>query len=127
MTERLQVYECEICGNIVEVEHEGAGELVCCGEPMGLFEEKTADTSTEKHVPFVKRETDKYTVKIGENTLHPMEDKHYIEWIELIVDGTLHKKYLEPGHSPEAVFEIQEGKDILARELCNIHGLWVKR
>lgn len=127
MTERLQIYECEICGNIVEVEHEGAGELVCCGEPMNLFEEKTADTSTEKHVPFVKRESGKYTVKVGENTLHPMEDKHYIEWIELIVDGVLHKKYLKPGNSPEAVFEIPEGKDILAREFCNIHGLWVKR
>ncbi len=126
MAKQFEVYKCEICGNIVEVLHGGAGQLVCCGKPMVLMEEKTADTSTEKHVPFIKREGNKYIVIVGENALHPMEEKHYIEWIELIVDGVIHKKYLKPGDEPKAEFEIPEGKEVSAREYCNIHGLWAK-
>ncbi len=126
MAKQFEVYKCEICGNIVEVLHGGAGQLVCCGKPMVLMEEKTADTSTEKHVPFIKREGNKYIVIVGENALHPMEEKHYIEWIELIVDGAIHKKYLKPGDEPKAEFEIPEGKEVSAREYCNIHGLWAK-
>lgn len=127
MIKRMQVYECEICGNIVEVLHEGAGELVCCGEPMNLLKEKTADTSTEKHVPFVKGEGNRYIVRVGENALHPMEEKHYIEWIELAVNGSIYRKFLKPGEKPEAVFEVPEGRAVLAREFCNIHGLWISK
>ncbi len=127
MTKRLEVYKCEVCGNMVEVMHGGVGELICCGQPMTLLEEKTADTSTEKHVPFIKREDGKYVVVVGENALHPMEEKHYIEWIELIVDGMVYKKFLNPGDRPEAAFEVPEGKEVSAREYCNIHGLWVKK
>ncbi len=124
MAERMEVYKCEVCGNIVEVLHGSFGELICCGKPMVKMEEKSADTSTEKHVPFIKREGDKYVVKVGENTAHPMEDKHYIEWIELIVDGAVYRKFLNPGDAPEAVFDVAEGKEVSAREYCNIHGLW---
>ena len=124
MAERFEVYKCEVCGNIVEVLHGSFGELVCCGKPMVKLDEKTADTSTEKHVPFVKREGNKYIVKVGENTAHPMEEKHFIEWIELTVDGTVYKQFLKPGDAPEAVFEVAEGKEVSAREFCNIHGLW---
>jgi len=127
MTKRMQVYKCEICGNIVEVLHEGKGTLVCCGQEMKLFEEQTSDTSKEKHVPFVERTEGKYVVRIGENILHPMEEKHYIEWVELIVDDNVHRRYLNPGDEPEAVFKIPEGKKVTAREYCNIHGLWVNR
>jgi len=127
MTKRSRVYKCNVCGNIVEVLHEGVGQLVCCNKPMELLKEQTADTSTEKHVPFIKREGNKYMIKIGENALHPMEEKHYIEWIEIIVDGMVHRKYLSPGDVPEAVFEVPEGREVLAREMCNIHGLWVKK
>ncbi len=127
MTKKLQVYKCEICGNIIEILHEGADALVCCGQPMKLLEEQTADSSTEKHVPFIKREKDKYIVKVGENQAHPMEEKHYIEWIELIVDGVVYRKFLNPGDAPEAVFEVPEGKEVSAREYCNIHGLWAKK
>ncbi len=127
MTKRMQVYKCEICGNIVEVLHEGVGELVCCGQPMALLEEKTADSSTEKHVPFIKREDGKYVVVVGENALHPMEEKHYIEWIELTVDGTVYKRFLNPGDKPKAIFEAPEGKEVSAREFCNVHGLWAKK
>ncbi len=127
MTKKMQVYKCDICGNIIEVIHEGADALVCCGQPMRLLEEQTADTSTEKHVPFIKREGNKYVVKVGENQAHPMEEKHYIEWIELIVDGVVYRKFLNPGDAPEAVFEVPEGKEVSAREYCNIHGLWAKK
>ncbi len=122
--EKIQVYKCNVCGNIVEVLHVGGGELVCCGQPMQLLEEKTADSSTEKHVPFIERVDGKYVVKVGENQAHPMEEKHYIEWIELIVDGVVYRKFLKPGDEPKAEFEVPEGKDVYAREFCNLHGLW---
>jgi len=122
MTKRLQVYKCEKCGNIVEVLHEGVGELVCCGEPMKLFEEKTADAATEKHVPVIEKIDGGYMVKVG-SVAHPMEENHYIEWIELLADGATYRKFLNPGDAPEAVFEIKAEK-VSAREYCNVHGLW---
>ncbi|RKZ08501.1 desulfoferrodoxin [bacterium] len=123
MTEKLQVYKCEKCGNIVEVLHEGAGQLVCCGEPMKLFEEKTADASTEKHVPVVEKIDGGYKVKVG-SVPHPMEDQHYIEWIQVIDgSGNSYRKFLKPGDKAEAVFEITAA-GISAREYCNVHGLW---
>ena len=123
MTEKLQVYKCEICGNIVEVLHSGVGELVCCGQPMTLQEEKTDDAATEKHVPYIEKTDDGVKVRIGQNTTHPMEPKHYIEWIEIIVDGKAYRQFLNPGDAPEAVFAV-EGQSITAREYCNVHGLW---
>ena len=123
MTKKMEIYKCEICGNIVEVLHSGKGELVCCGKPMNLMQEKTEDSSIEKHVPFIIKEDKKITVKVGENTAHPMEEKHYIEWIELLVDGKSYRQFLNPGNKPEAEFLV-EGKEISAREYCNIHGLW---
>jgi len=125
MTKVNQVYKCDICGNIIEVLHEGADALVCCGKPMQLFEEKTADTSTEKHVPYIERSGNFVKVKVGENQDHPMEEKHYIEWIELIADGVVMRKHLKPGDKPEAVFETT-AENLSAREYCNIHGLWKK-
>ncbi len=125
MTQRGQVYKCELCGNIVEVVHPGAGALVCCGKEMILLEEKTADASTEKHVPYIEYSDGKYIVKVGQNTAHPMEESHYIEWIELVVDGVVHRAYLNPGDKPEAEFNLPEGKEVYAREYCNLHGLWI--
>ncbi len=122
--EKIQVYKCNVCGNIVEVLHVGGGELVCCGEPMQLLDEKTAESSTEKHVPFIERVGNKYVVKVGENQAHPMEEKHHIEWIELIVDGAVYRKFLNAGDEPKAEFEVPEGKEVYAREFCNLHGLW---
>ncbi|MBC8525251.1 MAG: desulfoferrodoxin [Candidatus Cloacimonetes bacterium] len=123
MTKRMEIYKCDICGNIVEMLHGGKGELICCGKPMKLMKEKTEDSAVEKHVPFIKKEDRKVIVKVGENTAHPMEEKHYIEWIELLVDGKSYKQFLNPGDKPEAEFYV-EGKEISAREYCNIHGLW---
>jgi superoxide reductase len=122
MTERLQVYKCEICGNIVEVLHEGQGELVCCGEPMKLLVAGAVDASKEKHVPVVEKTAGGIKVKVG-SAPHPMEEKHYIEWIEVIADGKAYRQFLRPGGVPEAAFDIKADR-ITAREYCNIHGLW---
>ena len=125
MTEKKQIYKCEVCGNIVEVLHEGAGELVCCGKPMKLYEEKTADSAVEKHVPVIEKMGDKVKVKVG-SVPHPMDEKHYIEWIELIVDGKSYRQFLKPGDAPEAIFDLKVSDDMKleAREYCSLHGLW---
>ncbi|MGQ9689660.1 MAG: desulfoferrodoxin [Desulfobaccales bacterium] len=122
MTERLQVYKCEICGNIVEVLHTGAGELVCCGAPMKVYVENTVDAAKEKHVPVVEKIAGGFKVKVG-SVPHPMEEAHYIEWIELIADGKAYREFLQPGQAPEATFEVKADK-VTAREYCNLHGLW---
>ena len=120
--ERLQIYKCEICGNIVELIHAGGGELYCCGQPMDLLEEKTADSSTEKHVPVIEKSGKEVTVKVG-SVPHPMEEKHFIEFIELLADGRVYRKFLNPGEPAEATFEVNAEK-LAAREFCNVHGLW---
>ncbi|MBN2456898.1 MAG: desulfoferrodoxin [Sedimentisphaerales bacterium] len=122
MAERLQIYKCAVCGNIVEVLHGGVGELVCCGQPMELLNEKTADVATEKHVPVIEKINGGYKVKVG-STLHPMEEKHYIEWIELLADGKAYRQFLNPGDTPQAEFGVQ-ADSVTAREHCNVHGLW---
>lgn len=116
------IYKCEICGNIVEVLHTGEGDLVCCGQNMTLLDEKTADSTTEKHVPLIEKTSDGFKVTVG-STLHPMEEKHYIEWIELIADGKTYRKFLKPGDKPVAEFCVQASK-VSAREYCNVHSLW---
>jgi len=122
MTEKLQIYKCEICGNIVEILNEGKGELVCCGEPMKLYAENTVDAAKEKHVPVVEKVSGGVKVTVG-SVLHPMEEKHYIEWIEIIADGKAYRQFLKPGDVPEATFNV-DAQDISVREYCNLHGLW---
>ncbi|MBN1282937.1 MAG: desulfoferrodoxin [Proteobacteria bacterium] len=121
-TKLLQIYRCEVCGNMVEMVHAGAGELVCCGQPMKLLAANTSDGAKEKHVPVIERTDSGYLVKVG-SAPHPMEEKHYIEWIELIADGLAHRQFLKPGDKPEAAFCVL-AKTVTAREYCNIHGLW---
>jgi superoxide reductase len=122
MAEKLEIYKCEACGNIVEVVHGGGGELVCCGEPMKLYQENTVDAAKEKHVPVIEKMDGGFKVKIG-SVAHPMEASHYIEWIEAIADGKAYRQFLNPGDAPEAVFNI-DADQITAREYCNMHGLW---
>lgn len=122
MTKLRQVYKCNVCGNITEVLHEGVGELVCCGQPMQLQEEKTEDVGNEKHVPVIEKTENSILVKIG-SVPHPMEEKHYIEWIELIADGKAYRQFLDPADKPEAFFRLEAGQ-VSAREYCNLHGLW---
>ncbi len=124
MTEKKQIYKCDICGNIIEVLHEGKGQLVCCGEPMNLLTKKEKDEGLEKHVPVIEETESGVKVKVG-SVEHPMEEAHYIEWIEVVVDGKYCRKFLNPGDKPEAEFNIR-GEKISAREYCNVHGLWKK-
>ena len=122
MAKQLEIYKCKICGNIVEVLFGGAGVLVCCGQPMELQTEKTADSTKEKHVPLIEKIDGGFKVTVG-STLHPMEEKHYIQWIELIADGKAYRQFLKPGDAPEAIFTVS-AKTVTAREYCNIHELW---
>jgi superoxide reductase len=122
MAEKLEIYKCEVCGNIVEVLHGGMGELVCCGQPMKLYKENTVDAAREKHVPVVEKIAGGFKVKVGD-VAHPMEEKHYIEWVEIIADGKAYRQFLNPGQAPEAVFNI-EADQVTAREYCSLHGLW---
>ncbi|MCX7774817.1 MAG: desulfoferrodoxin [Rectinemataceae bacterium] len=122
MTQVKQIYKCLKCGNIVEVLHAGAGELVCCGEPMVLITENTVDAAKEKHVPVLEKTAEGWWVKVGA-VPHPMEEKHYIEWIELIADGVSYRAFLAPGQEPKAFFAVKAEK-VSAREYCNLHGLW---
>jgi superoxide reductase len=122
MTQRLEVYKCDICGNIVEVLNAGDGELVCCGQAMKQMAENTVDAAKEKHVPVVEKTTDGIKVTVG-SVAHPMEEKHYIQWIEIIADGKAYRQFLSPGDKPEAIFAVTAAS-ITAREYCNLHGLW---
>ena len=122
MAKRLEVYKCNLCGNIVEVNHASGGTLVCCGQEMELLEEKSADSTTEKHVPIIEAIPGGYKVTVG-STLHPMKEEHQIEWIELITESESLITYLKPGDEPVAIFKTDE-KAIKAREYCNLHGLW---
>jgi superoxide reductase len=122
MAERLQIFKCGVCGHIVEVIHEGMGELVCCNKPMSHIVEGTVDAALEKHVPVVEKTPDGIKVTVG-SVAHPMEEKHYIEWIELIADGRAYRQFLKPGEAPEATFNV-DAQQITAREYCNLHGLW---
>ncbi|UMZ74441.1 desulfoferrodoxin [Natranaerofaba carboxydovora] len=122
MAKLNEVYRCNICGNIVEVLQGGKGQLVCCGENMELLEENTKDASLEKHVPVKEVEGDKVTVTVG-SAEHPMDDDHYITWIEVLVDDKVYRQNLKPGDKPVAVFNVS-GSDIKARAYCNLHDLW---
>ena len=121
-TEKLQVYVCSVCGNMVEMVHGGAGTLVCCGVPMQRLDENTTDAAEEKHVPVIERVDGGVRVRVG-SAAHPMQDDHYIQWIEVIADGRAYRQFLSPGDEPAAVFPI-EAERVTAREICNLHGLW---
>lgn len=124
-TKLNQIYRCKICGNIVEVVHPGADSLICCGEKMELVVENSVDASREKHVPQVEKEGDGVVIKVG-TVPHPMEEAHYIEWIEIVFDGKVDRQYLQPGMKPKARFNVS-ADDLIARAYCNLHGLWVSK
>jgi len=116
------IYRCNVCGNITFVLHSGGGVMVCCEHEMELLQAKNTDDGQEKHVPVIEKTDNGYLVKIG-SIPHPMEDTHYIEWIELIADGRSYFKFLNPGDAPQAEFCL-EANHVSAREYCNVHGLW---
>ncbi|MGS0764857.1 desulfoferrodoxin [Syntrophomonas curvata] len=123
MAKKLGIYKCEICGNIVEVLHEGKGELVCCGQPMKLYEENTVEAAFEKHIPVIEKTDGGVLIKVG-SAVHPMEEKHYIEWIQILQGQKSYRQFLKAGDVPEVKFEVEDSDDLVARAYCNLHGLW---
>jgi len=122
MTKINEIYRCNVCGNIVAMVHSGVGSLVCCGEEMELMKENSVDAAKEKHVPIVEENGDEIIVRVGE-ILHPMEEKHFIEWIELICDDKSIRYFLKPGDKPEVKFK-KSCSSYIVRAYCNLHGLW---
>ena len=125
MTELNELYRCNVCGNVVEVVGKSFGELVCCSEPMEKLEAKKEENMYEKHLPvLVKDENEKYIIRVG-SAEHPMEEKHYIMFIEAISkDGKYLKRvFLNPKEKPELNPDCI-CNHLNARELCNIHGLF---
>jgi len=123
MPKRFDVYKCQHCGNIIEVLIGGGANIVCCGEEMQLQAENTVDAAKEKHVPVIERGNGTITVKVG-SVAHPMEEKHYIQWIELIADGVVYRQFLQPGHGPGGPPSAVTAEKVSAREYCNLHGHW---
>ncbi len=125
MTEKLSLYKCEVCGNIVEIVMEGKGVLVCCGEDMKLLKSKSTDGASEKHVPVVEHMGSSHVIKVG-SMPHPMQKEHYIQFIEAISHDNRYvkRKYLHPDEEPEMVIKCLEEEDFEAREFCNIHQLY---
>lgn len=119
---QFEIYKCNICGMIVQVLNNTDGELQACGHPMVKLQENTVDASKEKHVPIVEKVDGGIIVKVGSEP-HPMEEKHYIMWIEVIAGNKSCMHYLKPGDAPEAFFPTNE-ENIIVREYCNQHGLW---
>ena len=123
MTQLRELYQCKVCGNIVEVAHEGASALVCCDKPMIKLEAKTEDQGQEKHVPVVEETNNSIVVKVG-SIGHPMEDKHYIKFVEVLLNDRVIRKELKPGQAPEAKYCVSKSDVIEVREFCTVHGLW---
>lgn len=125
MTKLFDVYKCEVCGNIVKVVHASGGTLVCCGQNMTLLAEKTTDQGKEKHVPVVEKSAKGILVKMG-SVPHPMEEKHFIEWIEVRTGANVFIHGLKPGDKPEAEFPVSD-LSAKVRAYCNVHGLWTNK
>jgi superoxide reductase len=122
-TQKMEIYKCQVCGIIVEVLDSGGGDMICCGEGMLKLTENTVDAAKEKHVPVIEEVDGGIKVKVG-SAPHPMEQKHYIEWIEVIAGSKAYREFLAPGGAPEATFKLTPADVESAREYCNLHGLW---
>ena len=125
MTDKNEIYRCNICGNIVEVLHIGVGKLVCCDNPMELLKQRQDGTGVEKHLPVIEKTDEGIKVKLG-SIPHPMEENHCIEWVEIISGDEIRRKVLKPGDTPEAEFNIKldDINQIQIREYCSVHNLW---
>lgn len=123
MAKKLELYKCSVCGNLIEVFQAGGGTLVCCGQEMALLSENSVDASKEKHVPVIEKGEGKVTIKVG-SVPHPMEEAHFIQWIEVIDGNRILRQELKPGDAPEATFCCNKSDSITVREYCNLHGQW---
>ncbi len=124
MTKLREIYYCEKCGNVIEILNQGAPALFCCGVPMKKLEAQTKDASTEKHVPYIEETESSVLVKVGQNQEHPMLEKHYIKFIEVLTADKVYKAELKAGDKPKAEFPVKKSEIKETREWCNLHGLW---
>ena len=123
MIKKKSVYYCVKCHNIVESLWNGKPPLVCCGEDMQELAANTVDAAVEKHVPVIERDGNRVKVSVG-SVPHPMQPDHYILFIEVLAGNKVYRHDFKEGDTKaEAVFIIEE-TDIVAREFCNLHGLW---
>ena len=117
-------YKCEHCGNIIAMVKNTGVPVVCCGEKMKEIVPGTVDASLEKHVPVFEVKDNVVYVTVGA-VIHPMEEKHFIEWISLQTNAGNQRKVLKPGTEPKTAFAICEGETVEAvYAYCNLHGLW---
>lgn len=121
-----ELYKCSICGNVVEIVNTGMTALVCCGKPMEKLNTRFEDAGNEKHVPVVEPTDGGIKVKVG-SVEHPMEEKHFITFIEVLTENKVCRAELKPGQKPEAEFPVNKEDVLEVREYCNIHGLWAAK
>ena len=129
MAQQFYIYKCELCGNIVELLHAVTDNLCCCNQPMKHMVADSVEASAEKHVPVLEKTDGGCLVKVG-SVPHPMEEKHYIEWVEIGTEsGKRLKHFLKPGEKPESLFCCppkccESDRVTSVRAYCNLHGLW---
>ncbi len=120
----MEFYICEHCGNLVGMVHNSGVPMMCCGQKMTKLEPGTTDAAFEKHVPVFKVDGSKVSVQIGE-TIHPMVEKHFIQWIAIETKKGAQRKALKAGDEPKAEFALTDDDELIAvYEYCNLHGLW---
>ena len=121
----VKFYICPHCGNIVEMVNEAGPKPFCCGQRMQELVPGSVDASQEKHVPAVNVSGDLVEVNVG-SVNHPMEEVHWIEWVQLITDKGSYRKWLNPGEAPNVKFLLNGEKPLAVYAYCNLHGLWKK-
>ena len=120
----MKFYQCAHCGKIIAVVKESGVPVMCCGQKMQEIVPGTTDAAVEKHVPVYEVNGNIVTVCIG-SVAHPMEEKHYIEWVSLQTKGGNQRKALKPGDEPKVCFAICDGDEVEAvYAYCNLHSLW---
>ena len=121
MKEKVNYFKCPTCGNIIEVINGDINRVKCCNKELELLIANTNDGSVEKHVPVYEIVNNEVIIKVGE-TIHPMEDKHYIMWISLVTNDKIIRITLKPGDEP--IVRLPYTPKAIIYEYCNLHGLW---
>ncbi len=119
---RFDIYKCDKYGIIAQIMTTGAGKLVCCETSMDKMIENTTDAAKEKHIPVVEKIGNRLEVKVG-SVNHPMNEDHFIQWVEVVGNEESFLKFLSYTDKPEAVFDL-ECDEFYVRAYCNLHGLW---
>ncbi|MCR5217873.1 desulfoferrodoxin family protein [Treponema sp.] len=123
----FKFYKCKKCGKVVSMLKGSPCDTMCCGEAMSELKANTTEAAVEKHIPVVQVNGNIVDVTVG-SVIHPMEEKHFIEWIALETKNTNQLKSLKPGEEPKAVFALADGDEVVrAYAYCNLHSLWADK